>query len=101
MESDIVACDSSIEKEVTIQGAGRCDLLKRSRKGIGLIRGLQETLFMIIGLIGSQGAVTPLTVILSLFFGYIIQFEYKLLKYDPTKIKHKFLIKGKEVALKN
>ena len=76
-------------------------ILKRSKKGIGLIRGLQETLFMIIGLIGSQGAVTPLTVILSLFFGYIIQFEYRLLGYDPTKVQHKFLIKGKSVALKN
>ena len=39
-------------------------ILKRSKKSMGLIRGIQETLFMIIGLIGSQGAVTPLTVVL-------------------------------------
>ncbi len=38
VESDIVACDSSIEKEVTIQGAGRCDLLKRSRKEIWRVK---------------------------------------------------------------
>lgn len=76
-------------------------ILKRTNKNIGFVRMCQEVLFMGLGLLGAREYISPLTIILSLGFGYIIQFEYKLLKYDPTKIKHKFLIKGKEVALKN
>lgn len=69
-------------------------ILKRTNKSIGLVRGIQESLLMIIGLLG-HGGVTPLTVILSLFFGKILEFEYKLLGYKPEEINHKFIIKGK------
>ena len=69
-------------------------LLKKTGKSIGMIRGIQECSYMIIGLLGSN-QVTLLTVILSLFLGYLLQFEYKLIKYDPTKIKHSYLIKVK------
>lgn len=70
-------------------------ILKRTNKNIGFVRLCQETFFLGLGLLGARKYVTPLTIILSLCFGYIIQFEYKLLKYDPTKVQHKFLIKGK------
>ena len=69
-------------------------LLKKTGKSIGMIRGIQECSYMIIGLLGSN-QVTLFTVILSLFLGYLLQFEYKLIKYDPTKIKHSYLIKAK------
>ena len=69
-------------------------LLKKTGKSIGMIRGIQECSYMIIGLLGSN-QVTLYTVILSLFIGYLLQFEYKLIKYDPTKIKHSYLIKAK------
>lgn len=74
-------------------------IVKRTNKSIGLIRGIQESLLMIIGLIGGKGCVTPLTVILSLFFGKIMEFEYKLLGYRPEEVQHKFIIKGKSLLV--
>lgn len=73
-------------------------ILKRTKKSMGFIRTLQETLFLGLGLLGARSYISPLTIILSLGFGYVMQFEYKLLKYDPTTIKHKFLIKGKQTS---
>ena len=70
-------------------------IIKRTNKSLGLIRTLQESTFMIIGLIGGKGCVTPLTIVLSLFFGKIMEFEYKLLKYDPIKVTHSYLIGAK------
>lgn len=74
-------------------------ILKRTNKSMGLVRGIQEVLFMVIGLIGGKGCVTPLTIILSLFFGKIMEFEYKLLGYRPEEVNHKFIIKGKSSSL--
>lgn len=70
-------------------------ILKRTNKNIGFVRMCQEVLFMGLGLLGAREYISPLTIILSLGFGYIIQLEYKLLKYEPQKVKHSFLIKGK------
>lgn len=74
-------------------------IIKKTGKSMSIVRGCQEVLFMIIGVLGGKGCVTPLTVILSLFFGKIIQFEYKLLKYDSTSVNHMFLIKGKSALV--
>lgn len=73
-------------------------IIKRTNKSLGLIRTLQESSLMIIGLVGGKGCVTPLTIVLSLFFGKIMEFEYKLLKYDPTKVTHSYLIGAKSFA---
>ena len=73
-------------------------IIKRTNKSLGLTRTLQESTFMIIGLIGGKGCVTPLTIVLSLFFGKIMEFEYKLLKYDPIKVTHSYLIGAKSFA---
>ena len=70
-------------------------ILKRTNKSMGLVRGFKEVLFMVIGLIGGKGCVTPLTIILSLFFGKLMSVEYKLLGYRPEEVQHKFIIKGK------
>ena len=74
-------------------------IIKKTGKNMGMVRGCQEVLFMIIGVLGGKGCVTPLTVILSLFFGKILEFEYKLLRYNPTSVNHMFLIKGKSSSL--
>ena len=73
-------------------------IIKRTNKSLGLVRTLQESTFMIIGLVGGKGCITPLTIALSLFFGNIMEFEYKLLKYDPTKVTHSYLIGAKSFA---
>lgn len=74
-------------------------ILKRTNKSMGLVRGIQEVLFMVIGLIGGKGCVTPLTIILSLFFGKLMSVEYKLLGYRPEEVQHKFIIKGKSLLV--
>lgn len=70
-------------------------ILKRTNKSMGFVRMCQEVLFVILGLLGARNQVTFLTIVLSLGFGYIMQFEYKLLRYNPDKVEHQFLIKGK------
>ena len=70
-------------------------LLKRTNKSMGFIRMCQEVLFVGIGFLAARSSITLLTIVLSLGFGYIMQLEYKLLKYDSSKVEHKFLIKGK------
>lgn len=69
-------------------------LVKSTKKSIGLIRGIQEVTFLIIGFLGARHQITWLTIALSLGLGYLLQIAYKLLKYDPTKIQHMFIIKG-------
>ena len=70
-------------------------LLKKTKKSIKLIRGIQELVLLIVGFLGARNQVTFFTLILTLGLGYLLEFEYKILKYDPSKVKHSFLIKGK------
>lgn len=70
-------------------------ILKRTNKSMGFIRMCQEVLFVGIGFLAARSSITLLTIALSLGFGYVMQFEYKLLRYDSSKVEHKFLIKGK------
>ena len=77
-------------------------LMKQTGKSVGFIRTIEECLFMLIGFIGARQYVTWFTVVLSFGLGYLLQFVYKLIKYEPTKINHKFLIKtsGEKTCLK-
>ena len=70
-------------------------ILKRTNKSMGFIRMCQEVLFVGIGFLGARNSITLLTIVLSLGFGYVMQFEYKLIRYNPSEVKHSFLIKGK------
>ena len=70
-------------------------ILKRSKRSIGFIRTAIECAYLAIGFLGARQSVTLCTLLLSFGFGYIMQFEYKLLKYNPTDTKHQFLIKRK------
>ena len=68
-------------------------ILKQTNKSIGVVRGVQECVFMLIGFIGARQYVTWFTLALSIGLGSLLQYIYKLIKYDPTKIEHKFIIK--------
>lgn len=70
-------------------------IMKSSGKSMGLIRGIEECVCVLIGFIGARQYVTIFTIILSLFFGYLMNLIYKLINYDPISIKHKFIIGGK------
>lgn len=70
-------------------------ILKRTNKSIGFIRGIQECIYLIIGILGFTGQVTWFTIVLTFGLGYMLQIIYKLIGYDPTEIKHKFLIRFK------
>ena len=68
-------------------------LLKKFGLKISITRGIQEVVFFTLGLLGAREYVTWLTIALTFGLGYLLQVCYKLVKYDPTKIKHSFLIK--------
>ena len=66
---------------------------RETKFNLGIVRGVEECLFMLIGLIAAREYVTWFTIVLSLGLGYLLQYGYKLIKYDPTKIRHKYFIK--------
>lgn len=68
-------------------------LMKQTGKSVGFIRTIEECIFMIIGFIGARQHITWFTVVLSFGLGYLLQFVYKLIKYNPTEIHHQFIIK--------
>ena len=68
-------------------------IMKKTGKKIGLIRGIQEIAFLLIGFLGSD-QVTLFTLALSLGLGYMLQFIYRLVGYNPTEIQHQYLIKS-------
>lgn len=68
-------------------------LIKKTGKSVGLIRAIEECIFLAIGFIG--GYATWFTLALSLGLGYLLDFEYRLFKHDPSKMNHSYLIKGK------
>ena len=67
-------------------------LMKKTGRSIGLVRTIQECIFLFIGLF--SGMVTWFTFALSFGLGHLMNFIYKLMKYDPTAIQHSYLIKG-------
>lgn len=52
---------------------------------------IQETCFTLFGLLAASSSFGLATIILSLGFGYIMDKCYKVIKYDPTKVNHKYL----------
>ena len=75
-------------------------LRKRFGLSITTMKIIQESLFLIIGLIGAASSFGLATVILVLFFGKIMDFTYKCLKYNPTKVKHQYIELPKRKTLK-
>jgi hypothetical protein len=51
-----------------------------------------EICFLIVGLLGATSSITWFSVVLSLGFGTVMGTVYKIIGYNPTKIKHSWLI---------
>lgn len=68
-------------------------LLKHTNLSIGVLRGIQEGILLLIGFLGARKYVTLLTVILVVGLGPLLQVFYKWLKFDPTKVQHQYLLK--------
>ena len=68
-------------------------VVRESGKSIGVIRAIEECVFMLIGFIGARQYVTWFTIVLSFGLGYLLQTVYKLIKYVPTEIEHQYFIK--------
>ena len=67
---------------------------KLTGKSVGLIRTTEDVSFMALGfLLG--GTVNIGTLILTFGFGYLLNFIYRLFKFDPTKVQHQYLGGGK------
>lgn len=67
---------------------------KLTGKSVGLIRTIEDVSFMALGfLLG--GTVNIGTLILTFGFGYLLNFIYRLFKFDPTKVQHQYLGGGK------
>ena len=73
-------------------------LMKKTGKSIALVRTIQECVFLFIGLF--RGMVTWFTFALSFGLGHVMNFIYKLMKYDPTAIQHSYLIGGGNFEIK-
>ena len=73
-------------------------LMKKTGRSIGLVRTIQECIFLFIGLFSHQ--VTWFTFALSFGLGHVMNFIYKLMKYDPTAIQHSYLIGGGNFEIK-
>ena len=65
-------------------------LLRKTKKPIRLVRTCEEIMFMIVGLIG-RGGVGLFTLILSVSFGVVMDFVFKVLKFNPEETEHKYL----------
>ena len=68
-------------------------LLKKYGLSISIMRGIQEVVFLLLGILGARNYVTWFTIVLTFGLGYLLQIVYKLVKYDPTEIQHSFIIR--------
>ena len=78
-------------------------ILKHSRLNITVIRSIQEFILLAIGFLGAREHVTLLTIALVFGLGPLLQIVYNWIGFDPTKVKHKYLIKlgNKKISVKN
>lgn len=70
-------------------------ILKHSKLNITVIRGIQEFILLTIGFLGARDSITVFTVILVFGLGPLLQIVYKWISFDPTKVKHNYIIGGK------
>lgn len=70
-------------------------LIKSTGKSLSLIRGIEEVIFLTIGLLGARNQVTIMTIVLTLGLGPLLQIVYKMIKYNPVEIEHEYFIKRK------
>ena len=68
-------------------------ILKKTKFNITVVRGVQEFILLLIGFLGASSYVTPFTIVLVFTLGPLLQIVYKWIHFDPTTIKHTYLIK--------
>lgn len=68
-------------------------ILKNTNLNITVVRGVQEFILLLIGFLGARDMVTIFTIILVFGLGPLLEFVYKIVGFEPTAIKHKYLIK--------
>ena len=71
---------------------------KLTGKPVKIIRTIEDSTFMLMGFL--LGGTTNLgTIILTFGFGFILNFIYDKLNFDPTKVQHEFLGGAKQMKL--
>lgn len=71
-------------------------LVKETGKSVSFIRTIIEACYYIIAILTAREQLSILTLILVFATGKILSMFYKLFKYDPTKVQHKYLIQFKK-----
>jgi uncharacterized membrane protein YczE len=69
-------------------------ILKHTNLNITVIRGVQEFILLLIGFIGARSMVTIFTVVLVFGLGPLLEVVYKWIGFDPTTVKHNYIIGG-------
>ena len=68
-------------------------ILKNTKLNISIVRGIQELLLLTTGFLGARAFISLFTIILMVGLGPLLQIAYKWLNFDPTAIKHSYIIK--------
>lgn len=66
-------------------------LQKQFNKSTKFIRNCMEISFLIIGLLGARSSITWFSIVLSLGFGTVMSYMYKLVHYDPTEVVQNYI----------
>ena len=69
-------------------------LQKQFNKSTGFIRNVMEVCFLIVGLLGARSSITWFSIMLSVTFGTVMNIVYRVIKYDPTKVKQNYIKLG-------
>ena len=70
-------------------------LINKTGKSVGFIRTAIEVTFLIIALLTAREQISWMTVVLTLGTGKVLEWFYKLLKFNPANAKHDYVIKIK------
>lgn len=70
-------------------------LQKQFNKSPKFIRNVMEIGFLAIGLLGARAHITWFSIVLSLTFGTVMNIVYRMLKYNPTVMKHETISLGR------
>ena len=69
-------------------------LQKQFNKSTGFIRTVMEVCYLIVGVLGARSSITWFSIVLSVTFGTIVNIVYKVMKYEPTKVKQNYIKLG-------
>ena len=72
-------------------------LMKKTKIGITPLRMLIDGLFLVIAFIGLPHMINWFTLFLTFGTGPILKVFYNLLRYDPSKVEHEYLITFKKI----